>query len=589
VSDVAAVALAVAVWLGAIVALPVPRWLGVVAVAVAFVLRRPWVLVAGGALLASGLAVAALAGLSPPSSPVEVRGPVVLVSDPVDAGPALRVDVRVGGRRVEAWARGEVASALRSRLAGEVVELAGRLRAPPEDARARLAVRHVAARLDVREIGAARAGAWAFRAANEVRRVLVAGTASLPADRRALLTGFLIGDDRDVPAPVEADFRASGLSHLLAVSGSNLAFLMAVIAPVLRRFQLRGRLLSSLAVIAFFTVLTRAEPSVLRASAMATIACWAAFSGRPVSRLRVLALAVAALVLIDPMLVRSVGFQLSVGASLGLAVLAAPIAERMPGPRLVAEPLAVTCAAQLGVAPVLLTTFGGMPLVTLLANLVAVPVAAPLTAWGLTAGLLAGVLGGAPAAALQVPTGLMVGWIAGVARVAARAPVGVVGPLDVAVLVVVVTIAAWRLRRFVVPIALATALLVGRPTGGAIADAGVARGAHLWRAGGVVLVLDGGTDAGHVLDEVRTAGIRGVDLVVARSGTKAVAGVIADLRQRVPIRAVVAPPGNRIRDATTVGEPVELRVGRLVVRLAPDGAVLAVDIGETATDGGDAR
>jgi competence protein ComEC len=589
VSDVAAMALAVAVWLGALAAPPVPRWLAVVVVAAAFALRRPWVLVAGGALLAASLAVAAAHGLSPPPSPVEVRGPVVLVSDPVDAGPALRVDVRVGGRRVEAWARGEAASRLRSRLAGEVVDVVGRLRAPPDDARARLAVRHVAARLDVRDVGSVRSGAWATRAANEVRRVLVDGTASLPAARRALLTGFLIGDDRDVPAPIEADFRASGLSHLLAVSGSNLAFVLAVVAPALRRFQLRGRLLSSLAVIAFFTVLTRAEPSVLRASAMAAIACWAAFSGRPVSRLRVLALAIAVLVLVDPMLVRSVGFQLSVGASLGLAALAAPIAARLPGPRLVAEPLAVTCAAQLGVAPVLLTTFGGMPLVTLAANLVAVPVAGPLTAWGFTAGLLAGVLGGAPATLLQVPTGLMVGWIEGVARVAARAPVGVVGPFDVVVLVVVVAVATWRLRRFVVPIALATALVVGRPSGGAIAGAGVDRRAHLWRAGAVVLVLDGGADAGRVLDEVRSRGIRGVDLVVARSGTKAVAGVIADLRARLPVRAVVAPAGNRIRDATTITDPVELRVGRLVVRLAPDGAVLAVDIGETAADGGDAR
>jgi competence protein ComEC len=363
---------------------------------------------------------------------------------------------------------------------------------------------------------------------------------------------------------------------------------MAVLAPVLRRFQLRGRLVASLAVIVFFAVLTRAEPSVLRASAMAAIACWAAFSGRPVARVRVLALAVAALVLVDPMLVRSVGFQLSVGASLGLAVLAAPLAARLPGPRIVAEPLAVTCAAQLGVAPVLLRTFGGMPLVTFVANLVAVPVAAPLTAWGMTAGLLAGVLGGAPAGLVQVPTGLMVGWIAGVARVAARAPVGAVGPVDVAVLLAVATVAAWRLRRFVVPITIVAALVVGRPEGGAIAGTALARGAHLWRAGAVVLVLDGGTDAGLVLDEVRAAGVRRIDLLVARAGTKAVASVIVDLRTRITVRAVVAPAANRIRDATAVTAPVEVRVGRLDVRLAPHGAVLAVDIGETATDGGDA-
>ena len=72
------------------------------------------------------------------------------------------------------------------------------------------------------------------------------------------------------------------------------------------------------------------------------------------------------------MLPHSVGFQLSVGASLGLALLAGPISARLPGPRWLAESVGITVAAQLGVAPVLTSTFGGMPLVTLVANLLAV-------------------------------------------------------------------------------------------------------------------------------------------------------------------------------------------------------------------------
>src|SRR5690606_6159961 len=152
-------------------------------------------------------------------------------------------------------------------------------------------------------------------------------------------------------------------------SGQNVLFVLAAAGPVLRRLQLRGRLVASLAVIGLFAVVTRAEPSVLRASAMAAIACWAAFAGRPVSRLRILALAVAGLLLVDPLLARSVGFRLSVGASAGLVLLASPLAARLPGPRWLAEPLAVTLAAQVGVAPFLLTTFGGMPVVTVVANL----------------------------------------------------------------------------------------------------------------------------------------------------------------------------------------------------------------------------
>jgi competence protein ComEC len=440
-------------------------------------------------------------------------------------------------------------------------------------ARRRLAVRHVAARLDVASVDRWRAGSGVTRAANGVRRLLLAGASSLRDDRRALLGGFLLGDDREVSAPVEADFRASGLTHLLAVSGQNLMFLLAIAGPALRRLELRGRLVASLAIIGFFAVLTRAEPSVLRASAMAVLACWAAFTGRPITRIRVLALAVAALVVVDPMLPHRVGFQLSVGASLGLALLAAPIAERIAGPRWLAESLAVTAAAQVGVAPILLTTFGGMPVVTPLANLLAVPVAGPLTAWGFAGGVLAGVLGTPFAAVLHVPTDVMVRWIAGVARVCARLPLGVVDARHLA-LAVAIAAPAIRFRRVVLPCAIAAAVVVLLPPAHAISGQEVARGAHLWRRGAAVLVVDGQVDAGRLLDGLRRAGVRRIDLVVARRGNKDVAALLAELRARVAVRAIAAPVGNRIRDATAVAAPIEVHVGRLVVRLEPgDGSL----------------
>ena len=94
----------------------------------------------------------------------------------------------------------------------------------------------------------------------------------------------------------------------------------------------------------FFAAVTRFEPSVLRAVAMAAIATTATFVARPASTLRVLALAVTALLLVDPLLVWSVGFGLSVGASLGIVLLARPLAARLRGPRVLIEPLAVTAS-----------------------------------------------------------------------------------------------------------------------------------------------------------------------------------------------------------------------------------------------------
>ena len=210
---------------------------------------------------------------------------------------------------------------------------------------------------------------------------MLRGSLDLTPVDRALLAGFLLGDTRGVPDDVTERFRLAGLTHLTAVSGENVALVLALCAPVLRRLGLLGRLVGGVAVLVLFGTMTRWEPSVLRAIAMASIALVAGYLGRPANGLRVLALAAIALLVADPFLLHSVGFLLSCAASLGIAVLARPIANRLRGPASMREVLGVTAAAQLGVAPVLIPVFGSMPLISLPANLVAVPLAAPLTMW----------------------------------------------------------------------------------------------------------------------------------------------------------------------------------------------------------------
>jgi competence protein ComEC len=336
----------------------------------------------------------------------------------------VRVDVRVGRRRYEAWARGAAAAVLRDRLAGELVRLRGRVRPPSPDDRHWLAPRHVAAQLDVDAVDGWRAGNLASRVADGVRRTLTRGARPLHDDERSLLLGVVLGDDSAQSDELREAFRASGLSHLLAVSGENVAFVLALASPLLRRVGLRWRWWLTLGLLGFFGLLTRWEPSVLRAGAMAALACTASTLGRPTSRLRLLALAVSGVVLVDPLLVHSLGFRLSVGATIGIALFAGPVGRRLPGPSWCTEPLAVTIAAQIGVAPVALPAFGGLPLASLPANLLAVPAAAPLTAWGLTGGVLAGVAGPPFDRWLHLPSRLLAGWLAGVARWASGLPLG---------------------------------------------------------------------------------------------------------------------------------------------------------------------
>jgi competence protein ComEC len=300
--------------------------------------------------------------------------------------------------------------------------MTGELSAVTGRSRAYLAHRHVAARLDVDEVGGRRAAPSLLRLANGVRRTIMRGAEVLPDQPRALFAGFVLGDQRAESDDTKDDFRRSGLSHLLVVSGENVAFVLALVQPLLRRLRLGPRLLVALAVLGLFTVLTRGEPSVLRAGVMASVAVLAATLGRPVSAQRLLCLAVTALVLADPLLVGSVGFLLSVGATAGIAWLTPALHRRLP------LAVAVTLAAQAGVAPVLVAVFGAVPVASLPANLLAIPAAGPVMMWGLAAGLPAGLVGPGLAALVHLPTRLLVGWVALVADRFAHAPLGSVGP-----------------------------------------------------------------------------------------------------------------------------------------------------------------
>jgi competence protein ComEC len=371
-----------------------------------------------------------------------------LVTDPETVKGALRVELRVGHRHIEAWARGGAAGGLYDRLAGERVEVRGHLRPVPETMRGRLARRHIAARLTVDEVGRWWSGSFPARVANAVRRTFVHGAAPLSITQRSLFAGFVLGDDRDQPATVTDDFRGSGLTHLLVVSGENVAFVLVLAGPLLRRVGLRSRLVIGLTVLFGFGLITRWEPSVLRAEAMAAIALGATALGRPVSTLRVLALAVTGLLLVDPMLVRSVGFLLSVGACTGIALFAARVAGRIPGPRSLADAVGVTVGAQLGVAPILIPVFGPLPLASLPANLLAIPAAGPIMVWGMTAGVVAGLLPRAIASVVHLPTRLLITWVALVARTCARLPLGHLTLVSLGVIGALVIAARWmRLRR----------------------------------------------------------------------------------------------------------------------------------------------
>ena len=548
---------------------------------------------------------------------VSIRGTAVSDVRRYDWGWSVEVgvgQVAVAGRwtdvDIRVWAAGSGPPP--SIEAGQPVTGRGVLRTvdPAESGfDAYLAGRGAVARASVAELAARGppSSPW-LRLAASARRALRRGArAALPDREAALLLGLSIGDTSAMDAEVEEDFRASGLAHLVAVSGANVAMFLAPVLAVgvMLRMRLRTRVVLGLGAVAFFALLTRWEPSVLRASAMASVALAGVWAGRPRSTGALLGASVIILLVADPGLADSVGFQLSVAATVGLALMAGPMAHRLGFlPRPVALAAAATVAAQLGVTPLLLLHFGVVPTVTLLANLLAFPAVAVALFGGLAA---SGVALAWPALGqgLGGPAAAPLAYLIGLADLMARAPLPSVtgeGPTAAVVAALVALLVGWRLR-------------MGRRGGGArVAAATVVLAAVAWPAAGlggatgitvtfldvgqgdaaVVRGPDGGTiliDAGPEPDQVATdlatLGVRRIDLAVASHGhADHVEGFPAVLARHPvglllePGCPVDSPSYRRFLDAVRDEEvPVRhprggsaMRVGALVVQiLGPDG------------------
>ncbi len=344
-----------------------------------------------------------------------------LAADPTPAGTGLRVTLQMQGERFDAFVYGTQRAQFATHQSGEYAWVVGRRLPLTRDPR-RSQVRHVVGRFAVDVLGDVVAGNPLATASNRVRSALrrAANRSMAPADA-TLFTGLVIGDDAQQPPWLIDDFRASGLSHLTAVSGQNVSYMLAAALPLLRRLRPWWRWAATVGLIAWFMALTRFEPSVLRAGAMAMLAATAFVLGRQPHPLRLVASAVVVLTLGDPLLVWSVGFWLSVCATIGVCAVAPWLVARLAGPHWLRLALGVTLGAQAGVALPSLLVFHRLPVISVPANLAAVPVAGFVMLYGLPAGLVASVLPGFAASTVMLPSVVGTRWVSTVAQVAAAA------------------------------------------------------------------------------------------------------------------------------------------------------------------------
>ena len=557
VPDTRLVAPALAVWVSAWQArlLP-PRAVLVVAVVVAtaalLLLRRGRTAVAAVCLCAAagGLAAAArteirtsgpVHELADAQAAVTLRG--VLVDDPALAGRSGRqvVVARLRVDRVEAAGRTHlvrvpvvVLTSDRSWLGllpSQHVSTEGRLR-PAErgdDVAAALAARGPPRVLSP--------PSSVQRVAGHLRAGLRAAVAPLPAAERGLLPGLVVGDVSRLDPTLRDDFRTTGLSHLVAVSGTNVAIVVGATLLLARRAGLGLVAAPAVAAVALggFVVLARPSPSVLRAAVMGTIALVALVSGTRRAALPSLCAAVILLVLGMPSLAAAPGFALSVLATAGLLVLAprwrVALARRMPA--WLADAIAVPAAAQAACGPVVVAISGTLGLLSVPANLLAVPAVAPATVLGVVAALLAPVsmpLAQAIAWVAYLPTA----WLVRVARTGAGVPGAGVGWPDGArgaLLLAAATGALWlllrsRARRRVAAAGCAGAVLAAAavqwaapawpPPGWFVVACSVGQGDALAvRAGdGAALLVDAGPDPRAVDRCLRRLDVDALPLVV---------------------------------------------------------------------------
>jgi competence protein ComEC len=259
-------------------------------------------------------------------------------------------------------------------------------------------------------------------------------TRVLPEPEAGLAAGILIGLRDRVDREVAADFTTAGVSHVVAISGWNIAIVAAAVGAMAGRLGRRRRAIVTAIAVVSYILFAGASPSVLRAGAMAGVVLLARESGRSGRAAAALGLAAFLLLLAEPALINDAGFQLSTLATAGLVAWATPLTDRLDRltrgrlPRWLTESLGVSLAAQAATLPVVLAAFGRLALISPAVNLLVVPLVTPAMAAGLLA-LLGGSLvsAGAPAvlgAVLAAPGWVSLRLVMGIVEVAAGIPFG---------------------------------------------------------------------------------------------------------------------------------------------------------------------
>lgn len=408
-----------------------------------------------------------------------------------------------------------------------------------------------------------RGGFWGL--ADKLRAWLERSLApGVVGERHAVLAGVVLGADEGLSEHLSDRFRASGLYHLLAVSGQNVVFIglgVLGLAWLLALPRWLGEL-AVLASIAAYVLAVGLQPSVVRAGVAGALASLAWLAARPRDRWYFLLVGAAVLFAWNPYNVLEPGFQLSFTAVAAIFLVVPRLEAALlgyPVPSRLATTLAVSTACSLATAPVLLLQFGTVPVYSVLANAIAEPVVGPLLGLGLVTAVLDTAVPPA-AAALAWVNGWLAAYLAGCARIVGALPGARVSSLRALVLigaVALLAVAVTRLRPPRLPRALALCGLAAlaillwhlraRPTPPpphglriTFLDVGQGDGTLLQVPQGAVLVDEGPPEAG-VDRQLQRLGLRGLSAIVLTHPQRDHIGGAADVLDHLRVGFVLDP------------------------------------------------
>ena len=402
-------------------------------------------------------------------------------------------------------------------------------------------------------------------AADRLRRAVSRSLEAVPAgERRSVLAGVVLGEDEGLDDELRERFRTSGLYHLLAVSGQNVAYVMGgmiLLAWALHLPRWAGQL-AALAAVGGYVLAVGWQPSVVRAGVAGSLASLAWLVSRPSDRWYFLLVGAAVLLGWNPYSLLDPGFQLSFAAVAAIFLLVPRLDRRLEGyplPGKLATIVSVSAACGLATAPILWLHFGAIPIYSVPANALAAPVVAPLLGLALAAAALHPLLPGA-AAVLAWTDGWLAAYLASCARLVGGLPHAQAASVEALVLLLaaaagVAFLVFARSRRFRASVLLAGLLLalvvawrstpgdrLPPPTGLRLSVLDVGQGdAILLQVPQGAVLVDQGPPEGEVADQLDELGVERLVALVLTHPQRDHVGGAAEVLERLEVDTVLDP------------------------------------------------